>query len=83
MTVGELKNRMSAAEKQDWLAYIAINGPLQQTLRIEHAIARAAGPFLSKGSFKSLAPWPKEHEKEATLDDLMGVLRAAKIPEPA
>lgn len=80
MTVAELKERMSAEELDKWIAYIEINGPLHNTIRLEHAIARAVAPFV-KGNAKLLAPWPREPEREATIDDFMNILRAAKKPE--
>lgn len=80
MTVDELKVRMSAEELGRWMQYVAINGPLHATVRIEHAIARAAAPFL-KAKPADLAPWPRAPEREATIDDLMNVLRAAKTPK--
>lgn len=77
MTVDELKQRMSAEEFSRWLEYVAVNGPLHSTIRLEQAIAGAASPFI-KGGGKHLTPWPKKPEREASIDDFMNILRSAK-----
>jgi hypothetical protein len=45
---------------------------------MDAAIARAVQPFLRNVSVRQLMPWPKIPEKEATLDDVMDILKFAK-----
>jgi hypothetical protein len=77
MTVAELKERLTLDEFTSWLAYAEENGPLNPMIRFDAAIARAVRPFV-KGDFKSLMPYPKQPEREATMDDFMNILRASK-----
>lgn len=80
MTVSELRQRMTAAELRDWLTYMEIVGPINPLLRLDAAVARALSPFV-KGDKKALMPWPKEPEKEASIEDFMSILKFAKKPE--
>ena len=79
MTVAELKERMSARELGDWVAYEAEMGPLSQTLRIDAAVYRAAAAFIPRDKQQEarrvLMPWPKEPEPEpASAEDAFKLL---------
>jgi hypothetical protein len=76
MTIAELKSRMSNSELQTWVAYVEENGPLSQSLRLEAAVARAVAPFL-KLKPSDLMVWPKPPEQEASINDVLGVLKTA------
>jgi hypothetical protein len=78
MTVSELRARMSVEELGSWIAYQKIVGPLNPLLRLDAAISRAVSPFV-KGDKRSLMPWPKEPEHEATIEDFMNILKTAKV----
>lgn len=72
MTVSELDARMSRAEFQSWILYIEENGPVSPMLRIDAAIARAALPFLKKGTpMSALMPWPDHSKRVVTLAEAM------------
>lgn len=76
MTIEELEQRMSRAELQTWIAYIDENGPLNPSLRIEAAVARAVAPFMGRGvSVRELMPWPKEPEQEASLAETFALFK--------
>lgn len=77
MTVSELRSRMSVEELADWVAYREIVGPLNPLLRIDAAVARAVSPFL-KGDKRALMPWPKEPERDASMEDVMNLLHQSK-----
>ena len=82
MTVGQLKQRMTYDELRGWELYVEEMGPLSRNLRTDMAIYNSVRPFLSgTPSLRQLMTWPKEPEREATLDDFMNVLRAAKKSE--
>lgn len=81
MTVGELKRRMTTEELRGWELYAQEMGPLNVALRVEGAVARAVKPFLKNATMRQLMIWPKEPEREATLEDFMSILKAAKKPE--
>ena len=79
MTVSELKQRMLLDELYDWESYVEENGPLNPFLRLDHAVARSVRPFLNGNpSMRQLMPWPKEPEPEATVADVMALLKSAK-----
>lgn len=61
---------MSQAELNTWVAYVEENGPLNPSLRIESAIARAVAPFLKNAKPRDLMPWPRQPEPEATPESL-------------
>ena len=71
MTVTDLRSRMSQDEFQTWIAYVEENGPLNQSLRIESAIARAVVPFLKNAKVRDLMTWPRDPETEATPENLL------------
>lgn len=71
MTVAELKARMGQNELVMWEAYAVENGPLNSSLRIESAVARAVSPFLKNAKPRDLMPWPREPEPEATPEKLL------------
>jgi hypothetical protein len=76
-TLGELK-QMTNAELQIWVAYVEENGPLNPTLRMEAAIARAAAPFMGpKVKAKDLMPFPRIPEPEADPQVMLAMLRSA------
>jgi hypothetical protein len=77
MTVSELKERMSQDELNTWVAYVDENGPLNQSLRLEAAVARAISPFLKNTKPRDLMVWPREPEEPASLKDVFGVLLTA------
>lgn len=82
MTVGELKQRMTAAELTAWVRYVNEFGPLNLAWRIDFAVARAAAPFMGKDiTPKNLMVWPKIEEQEATPEDVLSLLRGAKKRE--
>lgn len=58
---------MPQDEMNTWVAYIEENGPLNLSLRIESAIARAVAPFLKDAKPRDLMIWPKEPEKPADI----------------
>lgn len=66
-----MKASTSQDEFQTWVAYVDENGPLNPTLRLEAAIARAVAPFLRNARPRDLMPWPKEPEPEATPESLL------------
>ena len=57
---------MAQEELSLWVAYVDENGPLNPSLRIESAIARAVALFFKGVKPRDLMPWPKEPEPEAT-----------------
>lgn len=61
---------MPQAELQVWASYVNENGPLNPSLRIEAAIARAVAPFIKGSKARDFMPWPREPEPEATFDGL-------------
>lgn len=61
---------MSQEELNLWVAYVQENGPLNLALRIEAAVARAVAPFLKNAKPRDLMVWPREPEKEPTLEEL-------------
>lgn len=68
-------------ELRGWELYAEEMGPLNPSLRMEAAVARAALPFLKEGTtVRQLMLWPKEPEQEATLEDFMNILKSAKKP---
>lgn len=71
MTVGELKQRMTQAEINQWLAYVEKNGPLNASLRVEAVVARVAAPFLKNMKPRDLMTWPKEPEPVATPETML------------
>ena len=76
-TLGELK-QMTNAELQIWVAYVEENGPLNPTLRMEAAIARAAAPFMGpKVKAKDLMPFPRIPEPEATPEVMIAIVMIA------
>lgn len=76
-TLGELK-QMTNAELQIWVAYVEENGPLNPTLRMEAAIARAAAPFMGpKVKAKDLMPFPRIPEPEADPQVMLAMLKSA------
>lgn len=78
MTVGELDQRMSQAELLSWVEYVKVNGPLNPMLRMEATIARAVVPFLGKNAtVRKFMLWPREEEKVATAEDILGILQKA------
>jgi len=68
---------MTQEELNLWVAYVAENGPLNPSLRIESAVARAVAPFLKNTKPRDLMPWPREPEQDASIDEVFGVLMAA------
>lgn len=59
---------MQQSELDMWVAYVEENGPLNLSLRIESAIARAVAPFLKDAKPRDLMIWPKEPEKPADIN---------------
>lgn len=59
---------MTQQELNLWVAYVDENGPLNPSLRIESAIARAVAPFLRNVKPSDLMPWPRVPEPELTPD---------------
>jgi hypothetical protein len=81
MTVDELKERMSYEEFQRWVSYAEINGPLNPTLRNDYALARLCAMWGS-GKVRNYMPWPKEPEKEASIEDVFSTLKkSARKPK--
>lgn len=83
MTVEELRSRLSFAEFRDWQSYAEEMGPLNASVRMEWAIARGVMPFLSRqAKFRDMTPFPREPEKEASIDDvarfLSGIAKAGQ-----
>lgn len=75
MTVEELRSRLTFAEFKDWQSYAEEMGPLNAAVRMEWAVARGVLPFLSKqAKFRDFAPFPKEPEQEASIDDVARLL---------
>jgi len=70
---------MTYDELRGWELYVKQNGPLHLAIRIEAIIARAVSPFLKNVSARRFMQWPVEEEKEATPEDLMAILRSAKV----
>lgn len=68
---------MTNAELQTWVAYVEENGPLNQSLRMEAAIARAVSPFLKNAKPRDLMPFPRLPEPEATPEMLMMMFKSA------
>lgn len=68
---------MTQEELNLWVAYVAENGPLNPSLRIESAVARAVAPFMKNVKPRDLMPWPREPEQDASIDEVFGVLMAA------
>lgn len=68
---------MTQEELNLWVAYVAENGPLNPSLRIESAIARAVAPFMKNVKPRDLMPWPREPEQEASINEVFGVLMSA------
>lgn len=76
MTVTELKARMPMDELLAWHSYIEVNGPINPTIRNDVAIARL-GSVMSGIKMDKLMPWPKEPEKEITVDAVASTLMRA------
>lgn len=81
MTVAELSSRLSYAELLDWQTYADEMGPLHATTRIEWAVARAAAPFMKDAKARDLAPWPKDSEEPATVDQVASFLTGLVAPK--
>ena len=77
MTVDELKERMTNEELQRWISYAEVYGPLNPILRSDFALARLCAMW-GNGKPKSYMPWPKEPEKEASIEDAFAVLKNAR-----
>lgn len=79
-TLDEVK-RMSMSELATWTEYVQENGPLNFSLRMEAAVARAVTPFLRKANFRDFMPWPRQPEGEPPVDQmksgLLGIFRKA------
>lgn len=87
MTVGELKRRITPREVQGWMLYEKEFGPLHLGLRIERAIAQVGAPFFKDKAgrqltIRDLMPWPREEEKVATPQDIMGLLMGTVKKKP-
>ncbi len=76
MTLSDLQSRMTQSELNVWLAYVEENGPLNQSLRIESAVARAVAPFLKNVKARDLMPWPREQERELSAQEMAEQLTA-------
>lgn len=61
---------MPQTELNVWVEYVKENGPLNASLRLEAAVARAVVPFLKNAKPRDMMPWPREPEREATPDAL-------------
>lgn len=82
MTVAELRERMSVAEFQAWVAYVEEMGPLNLNWRIDLAIARAVAACVGgEDTIQKLMPWPKEEERVATAEDIARILRGTRQVE--
>jgi len=75
---------MSYAEAQEWAAYAQRRGTFNLGVRMELGFAmlalkidRALG---GKAQLEDFMPWTRheEEEREATLDDVMGILMGAR-----
>jgi hypothetical protein len=66
MTLSDLQRRMSQDELQTWVAYVEENGPLNPSLRLEAAVARAISPFLKNTKPADMMLWPRKQEPIAT-----------------
>lgn len=75
MTLGELKSRMTVDELAVWRAYVDENGPLNPSLRVESAIARAVLPFLKGAKMRDLMPWPREQPRVLTTEEAKRFIR--------
>lgn len=76
MTVGELKRRMTYGEFRRWQKYIEIYGPVNPIMRNDAAVARLAVAYTG-GKMEAFMPWPKEPEREVTVDETMNVVMSA------
>lgn len=66
---------MSNRELNTWLAYTEKNGPLNMSLRVESAIARAVAPFLRDAKPADLMVWPRKPDQPATLDGVFSMFK--------
>lgn len=67
---------MTLKELAEWQAYVDENGPLNISLRIDAAIARALLPFLRKGTtMRDLMPFPVEPEPEPSAANLFNLIK--------
>lgn len=68
-------------ELSTWTEYVQENGPLNASLRMEAAIARAVTPFLKRATFRDFMPWPRQPEQVPEIDQmksgLMGIFKKA------
>lgn len=74
---------MTQDEVSTWVEYVKKNGPLNQSLRIEGAIARALSPFLKNAKPADLMIWPRKEEEDqpATLEGVFGMFKALAKPK--
>ena len=77
MTAAEVRERVTYSELMDWMAYADEMGPLNPSIRVEWAVARALAPFLKNVNPRDLMAWPKAPERAATPDEVFGVLMDA------
>lgn len=61
-TLGELRATVTQEELGVWVAYVEENGPLNESLRLESAVARAVAPFLKHVKPRDLMVWPRKKE---------------------
>lgn len=71
---------MTVDELSIWRAYVDENGPLNPSLRVESAIARAVIPFLNKGTrMRDLMPWPREPPRVLTTEEAKRFIRNGNL----
>jgi len=80
-SIEEWQETLSYEEQETWLLFREKYGPMNPTIRTDAAIARLSACLIPKTSPKDFMPWPKEPEPEATLDDLMAILKASSKPK--
>lgn len=76
-TLGEIRSRVTQEELGVWVAYVEENGPLNTSLRVEAAVARAVAPFLRNAKPRDLMPWPRQEKKGPTLQEMAARLKVA------
>ncbi|MEO8466239.1 MAG: hypothetical protein ABI640_12920 [Gammaproteobacteria bacterium] len=77
--MSELKERMTFEELMGWMAYSEEMGPINPILRLDAAVARAVAPFVGVSTRRQMMPFPKTPEKEASIEEFMGILKGAKV----
>lgn len=57
---------MTQDELNLWVSYVDENGPVNPSLRVDAAVARALSKFIRNSKPSDFMPWPRKPEPELT-----------------